>query len=352
MTTLTVKTSPPYEILIGKGCLGSAGEETAKLFRPGSHAAVVTDSNVEPLYAETVLASLERAGFPAALCVFPSGEENKRLATIETIYTAFARHALTRSDFAVALGGGVTGDMAGFAAATWLRGIRFVQIPTTLLSQIDSSVGGKTGVDLPEGKNLVGAFHQPSLVLIDPDTLKTLPARFFADGMGEAIKHGCIASRPLFDFICGTDARREPERLIRENLVIKRAAVESDEFDNGARMKLNFGHTFGHALEKLHGYRGLSHGEAVGIGMVMMARCGEKAGLTEPGTAEKIAAALKSYGLPIWDDADPDALVQAAMADKKSRGGVISLIMLKKIGESFLYPADRTRLTELTEALR
>lgn len=352
MTSLSVKASAPYDVVIGPGCLARAGEEAAKIFSPGTRAVVVTDSNVQPLYAETVLASLEQAGFPAGLCVFPAGEEHKRLASVETIYSAFAKHGLTRSDFAVALGGGVTGDMAGFAAATWLRGIRFVQMPTTLLAMIDSSIGGKTGVDLPQGKNLIGAFHQPSRVVIDPDTLSTLPPHFFADGMGEAIKHGCIASRPLFDFLRGTDARREPERLIRENLLVKRAAVESDEFDNGARMKLNFGHTFGHALETLHGYRGLSHGEAVGIGMVMMTRCGEKAGLTEPGTADEISALLRQYGLPVWDGADPGALVQAAMADKKNRGGVIQLVMLRRIGESYLYPADRSRLAELAEALR
>ena len=349
---LTVHTSAPYRILIERGCLGQIGQLAAGLFRPGSRAVVVCDSNVRSLYAEAVAASLRGAGFSAGIFEFPAGEASKRLSSIEAMYAAFAENGLTRSDFAVALGGGVTGDMAGFAAATWLRGIRFIQIPTTLLSEIDSSIGGKTGFDLPQGKNLVGAFHQPSLVLIDPDTLSTLPARFFSDGMGEAIKHGCIKSRELFDLIQNTDVRSDLETMIQKNLEIKRSAVEQDEFDNGERMLLNFGHTFGHALEKLHGYTGLSHGEAVGIGMVMMAKCGEKAGLTRPGTADEITSVLKKYNLPVWDDADPSEIAETAMLDKKARGGTISLVMLRSIGDSFLYKVDRAQLDSLMEALR
>lgn len=349
---LTVHTSVPYEIIISRGCLNHAGELAAKLFRPGTRAVVVGDSNVMPLYAEKVVSSLEAAGIATGKFVFPAGEENKRLSTIEAMYGAFAQNGITRSDFVVALGGGVTGDMAGFASATWLRGIKFIQIPTSLLAQIDSSIGGKTGIDVPQGKNLVGAFHQPSLVLIDPDTLDTLPPHFFADGMGEAIKHGCIKSRELFDLIQNTDVRSDMENMIARNLEIKRAAVEQDEFDNGERMLLNFGHTFGHALEKLHGYKGLSHGQAVGIGMVMMAKCGERAGLTEPGTAENITRVLEKYGMPVSDDTDVSKIVDAAMLDKKARGGIVNLVMLKKIGESFLYPADKQKLLELTEVLR
>ena len=349
---LTVQTSSPYEIVVERGCLARAGELAAAVFPPGARAIVVSDSNVMPLYGKAVLQSLGAAGFSASAFAFPAGEENKRLTTVEELYRAFADARLTRSDFAVALGGGVTGDTAGFAAATWLRGIPFLQIPTSLLAQIDSSIGGKTGVDTPWGKNLVGAFHQPSLVLADPDVLATLSPAFFADGMGEAIKHGCIKSRALFDLIRSTDVWSDMERMIAENLKIKRAAVEKDEFDNGERMLLNFGHTFGHALEKLHGYRGLSHGQAVGVGMVMMAKCGEKAGLTEPGTADEIAAVLRKYGLPVWDTADVGDIAETALLDKKSRGGVINLVMLRKIGESFLYPADWKRLLELTEALR
>jgi 3-dehydroquinate synthase len=349
---LTVHTSSPYTILIERGCLSRAGERITGLFPSGARTVVVTDSNVAPLYSQTVVRSLRAAGFSADVFVFPAGETSKRLSTVEDMYRAFAEAHLTRSDFVVALGGGVTGDAAGFAAATWLRGIPFVQIPTTLLAQIDSSIGGKTAVDVPQGKNLVGAFHQPSYVLIDPNTLDTLPPAFFADGMSEAIKHGCISNRALFDRIRDTDIHSHMEYLIAENLKIKRAAVEQDEFDNGKRMLLNFGHTFGHALEKLNGYQGLSHGHAVAIGMVMMAKCGEKAGLTEPGTADQIASVLQTYNLPVQSDADVDKVVETALLDKKARGGIINLVMLKRIGESFLYPADKKLLLELTEALR
>lgn len=349
---LTVHTSSPYDIVLSRGCIAHTGELAAKIFSPGSQAVVVADSNVLPLYAKTVVQSLGAAGFSTATFEFPAGEESKRLSTVENMYRSFAAARLTRSDFVVALGGGVTGDMAGFAAATWLRGIKFIQIPTSLLAQIDSSIGGKTAVDIPQGKNLIGAFHQPSLVLIDPDTLNTLPPVFFSDGMGEAIKHGCIKNRALFELLRDTDVKRDMEHVIAENLKIKRAAVEKDEFDNGERMLLNFGHTFGHALEKLHGYQGLSHGQAIGIGMVMMAKCGEKAGLTEPGTSDEIASVLRKYDLPTWDSANITDIVETAMLDKKSRGGVIHLVMLKKIGESFLYSADKKRLLGLAEALR
>ena len=335
---LTVRTSSPYEILIERGCLGRAGEEAARIFPAGAKSVVLTDSNVAPLYARRVTRSLQAAGFEASVFSFPAGEEHKRLETVAAMVSALADRGLTRSDFAVALGGGVTGDLAGFAAAVYLRGIRFLQIPTTLLSQIDSSVGGKTGADLPEGKNLIGAFHQPSLVLIDPDTLVSLPDRFFADGMGEAIKYGCILDRELFERLARENAKDHLESMIFRCVDLKRKLVERDERDNGDRMVLNFGHTFGHALEKLHNYKDLTHGAAVGIGMVLISRRAEAAGLTERGTAEKIAGALRAYGLPTSDPADPARLAGAALLDKKSRGGTIRLVLLRRIGESYLYP--------------
>lgn len=348
---LNVNTSKPYRIRIERGCLKRAGEHAAQIFPQDAKAVVVTDSNIGPLYAKSVLSSLEAAGFQTSLFTFPAGEEHKRLTNIQGMYSSFADRGLTRSDFVVALGGGVTGDMAGFAAATYLRGIRFLQIPTSLLAQIDSSVGGKTGVDLPQGKNLVGAFHQPSLVLIDPDTLATLPDLFFADGMGEAIKYGCIRDRALFDRIAAGGVREKIEPMIYRCVDIKRELVERDELDNGDRMLLNFGHTFGHALEKLHGYRGLTHGEAVGIGMVLMSRCGEAAGLTEPGTAKKIAAILSRYGLPVSDPAEPKRIAAETQFDKKSRGDRVNLVLLRKIGESFLHPIPRAKLEPFMEAL-
>ena len=348
---LTVNTSKPYRILIEDGCLSQIGKYASELFPQAKRTVVVSDSNVLPLYAERVVRSLGAAGFAAGTFEFPAGEESKRLSSIESICRSFAENELTRSDFAVALGGGVTGDMAGFAAAAWLRGIPFLQIPTTLLAQIDSSVGGKTGVDLPEGKNLVGAFHQPSLVLIDPETLSTLPPLFFSDGMGEAVKYGCIRSRELFDRIKNTDVREDMKTMIAQCVDIKRTVVERDEFDNGERMLLNFGHTFGHALERLHGYRDLTHGAAVGIGMVMMARMGEAWRLTEPGTSDEIAAVLRKHGLPDRDDMEIEKILDATASDKKNRGDKISLVLLKRIGDSFLYTVPRDKFRKLAGAL-
>ncbi len=347
---LTVNTSKRYTIRIERGALDQLGAYCASLFAPGKKAVVITDTHVAPLYLERVSTSLRNAGFDVTSCAFPAGEPSKRLSTIEGIYGHMAQAHITRSDFAVALGGGVTGDMAGFAAASYLRGIPFVQVPTTLLSQVDSSVGGKTGVDLPQGKNLVGAFWQPSFVLIDPDTLNTLSPYFFADGMGEVIKYGCIKSRALFDLLVGTeDITSIMEDVIYRCVDIKRDVVERDEFDTGERALLNFGHTFGHALEKLHQYQGLSHGAAVGIGMVMMARLGEKAGFTAPGTADKIAAALEKYHLPVHSDLPLSQIVEATASDKKSTGSSINLVLLKDIGESFVHKVARSDLAALAE---
>lgn len=347
---LTIHTSKPYQIVIQHGCLQLAGERAGALFRAGGRAMIVTDSNVGPLYAKRVADSLTKAGFVPALFTFPAGEESKRLSTIEQLYAAMAEQKMTRTDFVVALGGGVTGDMAGFAAATFLRGIGFLQIPTSLLAQIDSSVGGKTGVDLPQGKNLVGAFHQPRLVLIDPETLESLPPRFFADGMGEAIKYGCIKSRPLFELIRDNDMRQNPEKL--EEMIFhcvdcKRRVVEQDEFDTGERMLLNFGHTLGHALEKYHSFGKLTHGEAVGIGMVKISRASEALDLTKPGTADEIAALLRQYGLPTDDDAPAEVLAQAASLDKKGMGKTLNLILLNEIGSSFVHPIPRAEFLSI-----
>lgn len=348
---LTVHTAKPYRILIEHGCLGRTGEEAARIFPRGTKAVVVTDSNIGAIYADSIVSSLSASGFQPSVFTFPAGEEHKRLSVISDLYAAFSERELTRSDFVVALGGGVTGDMAGFAAATYLRGIRFLQIPTSLLAQIDSSVGGKTGVDLPQGKNLAGAFHQPSLVLIDPDTLSTLPPPFFADGMGEAVKYGCIRDRALFGRIARGGAKEDVEPIIVRCVDIKRELVERDERDFGDRMLLNFGHTFGHALEKLHGYKGLTHGEAVGIGMVLMTRCGEAAGLTEPGTSEQISSALQTYGLPVSDEADANRIAETARLDKKSRGDKINLVLLRKIGDGFLHPVPLEGLGRFMEVL-
>ena len=341
---LTVQTAKPYSVLIEHGLLSRTGEQCLSLFPAGTRVMVISDSNVFPLYGETVMDSLRRAGYEVYSCVFPAGEQSKLLSTVETFYRALGENGFTRSDFIVALGGGVTGDMAGFAAATFLRGIDFVQIPTTLLAQVDSSVGGKTGVDLPFGKNLVGAFHQPRLVLIDPDTLSTLPPHFFADGMGEVIKYGCIRRPALFKYLMEEDAREHLEEVIYECVDCKRQIVEADALDKGERMILNFGHTLGHALEKLHGFSGLSHGEAVGIGMVLISKAAERAGLTAPGASGKIVTLLERYHLPTETDRNMDELAKATALDKKSAGKNLRLILLHDIGDAYIYTLPQEEL--------
>lgn len=345
---MTVRTSAPYSIYIARGCMDEVGARGAALFPKAKKALVVTDSHVGPLYAHRVMDSLKKAGIEAVNFQFPAGEASKRLAVIEKIYTVMAEKQFSRTDFLVALGGGVTGDMTGFAAATYLRGMGFIQIPTSLLAQVDSSVGGKTGVDLPEGKNLVGAFHQPRLVLIDPDTLSTLPPHYFADGMGEVIKYGCIRSAALFESLQKsrlTPEHPDLERVIYECVDIKRIVVEHDEHDTGERMILNFGHTLGHAIEKLHHFEGISHGEAVGIGMILVTEAAERQGLTPGGTAARIRDLLTLYGLPTEDTSVPMAdMIAATAVDKKSMGGALNLVILSALGHAIVHPVPRAQV--------
>ena len=350
---ITVHTQVPYEIRMERGCLDHLGAACAGLFPAGARAAVISDSHVFPLYGKRCLTSLKAAGFLPSSFVFPAGESSKRLTTVGQILGFLAEQGLTRQDFLVALGGGVTGDMAGFAAACYLRGIRFVQVPTSLLAQVDSSVGGKTAVDLPQGKNLAGAFHQPALVLMDPDTLQTLPPVFQTDGMGEVIKYACIRSRSLFDALASQAGPTEElltrcaEDLVSQCVLIKRHLVEADERDIGQRMLLNFGHTLGHALEKVHGYTGLTHGAAVGIGMVQMARMGEAMELTEPGTAQEIAGLLQAYRLPTEDASPLEEVLAAVSVDKKGAGEKLRIVLLRRLGEGFLYTLPREEFLAL-----
>lgn len=334
MKTVHVSTGQPYDIYIERGILDSVGDYVAEL-SAARRVVVVTDSNVAPHYQWRVLNSLSANGIQATTHVYHAGEESKHLGTIAEIYKTLADFGMTRKDVIVALGGGVCGDMAGFAAATYLRGIGFVQVPTSLLAQVDSSVGGKTGVDLPQGKNLVGAFHQPLAVLIDPDTLNTLPDRFLTDGMGEVIKYGCIKDAAFFDFLERENGLRHLEDVIETCVTIKRDVVSRDEREAGERMLLNFGHTLGHAIEKLHGFKDITHGMAVAVGMVMIARAGEARGITEPGTADRIARLCDKYLLPTQEDFTFAQLAEAAHADKKTAGDSIHLVLLRAVGDSF-----------------
>jgi len=265
------------------------------------------------------------------------------MVTLGEVYSFLASGRISRSDLILALGGGVTGDLAGYAAATWLRGVDFVQIPTTLLAQIDSSVGGKTGIDLAQGKNLVGAFHQPLMVLADPETLSTLPPEDFADGMAEAVKYAAVFDLALFERMEKESVSDFLEPLITRCVDLKRQVVESDEFDHGERMLLNFGHTLGHAVERLSGYK-ISHGQAVAMGSVLMTRAAEKNKLCMVGTAERIAKLLIKVGLPVDCVYAPWQLAAAAVGDKKTSGATLTIVLLHELGNGFLHKIEAEKL--------
>ncbi|MBO5355613.1 MAG: 3-dehydroquinate synthase [Clostridia bacterium] len=344
MKTVTVRASRTYDVQIGSGLLQSAGASLQALFPTPRKVMVVSDDTVRALWGDLLIASLESAGYTVFEFVFPHGEASKTAATIVSLWEALAKTNLTRTDFVAALGGGVVGDMAGFAAATYLRGIPFVQFPTTLLAMVDSSVGGKTGADLAIGKNLIGAFHQPSAVFCDTDTLQTLPDNIFADGCAEVIKYGYINDPELLEMLKKPFADA-PDEIIAHCVADKRDLVEADERDTGARQLLNLGHTAGHAIEMLSDFT-ISHGSAVAIGMVLMAKAAVAAGLCEKDVPTHIEAMLKAYHLPTECPYGADALAKVALSDKKRKGGSITLVLPDKIGNSRLYPVPADTLCE------
>lgn len=345
MKTIHVNTGSPYDIYIERDILDCCGK-IIKEVSSAQKVTVITDSNVAPLYKWRVLNALAGEGLTATAHVFQAGEQSKNLNTVAEMYNTLAEFKMTRKDIIIALGGGVTGDMAGFAAATYLRGIDFIQIPTSLLAQVDSSVGGKTGVDVVQGKNLVGAFYQPKAVLIDPNTLNTLPDKFICDGMAEVIKYGCIKDRAFFDELAKGTALDNIEDVIERCVTIKRDVVSRDEKESGERMLLNFGHTLGHAIEKIYNFTGITHGMAVAIGMVLITKAGERRGITQNGTADKISEVCKKYGLPTTDNASFEEIASSAQTDKKTVGTDINLVLLDKIGSSF---TKKVRLDNLLD---
>ena len=325
MNIVTVSTRPAYDVCIGEGLLAHAGEHMRNALRP-CRAAIVTDTTVDALYGQTVEDSLRAAGFDPVRYAFPAGEIHKRLSTLEDILEFLAESQMTRTDLVVALGGGVVGDVAGFAAAVYARGIRFVQIPTTLLAAVDSSVGGKTAVDLRAGKNLAGCFHQPSLVLTDVSVMRALPPALLADGAGEIIKYGVLADEALFEQMRRPDWMEHLEEIIVRSVSVKRDLVCEDEFDTGARRLLNLGHTFGHAIERCSDYT-LSHGQAVAVGTLMAAGAANR-----PELCRAIRAANLACGLPVHAEYSADELARAALGDKKRRGDEIALVLPERIG--------------------
>ena len=348
MITVPVKaSSASYNVLIGSGILKNTGALVQSVLR--GRAALLSDSTVSALYGDTVAASLENAGFDVIRYVFPAGEEHKNLTEYAGILAFLSENALTRSDFLVALGGGVCGDMTGFAAATYLRGIPFVQIPTTFLAAADASVGGKTAVDLPAGKNLVGAFHQPSLVICDTDTFASLPPETYADGMVETIKHGLIYDEEFFRFLASADRRGAINEIVRKDVEIKSRFVAEDEFDRGLRQMLNFGHTIGHTIEKNSNFT-ISHGRAVAIGMCAAAKAAYAFGIAAEDYSGAIRDALTLYGVDTKCPYPAHLLADAALRDKKRFGGTIHIIYLKKIGEAAVHPLPVEQLEEFLEA--
>lgn len=346
--TIPVSAAPAYEVSIGPGLLQTCGQRLKPLLGE-CRVAVITDTTVAPLYLETVLQSLEQAGLETCSHVFPAGEGHKTLATLSDILEFLASEHLTRTDCVAALGGGVTGDMAGFAAAVYLRGIRCVQLPTTLLAAVDSSVGGKTAVDLTAGKNLAGAFSQPAAVLCDTDCLKSLPAAVFADGAAEAIKTGVLCDESLFALFEDGTLTADPGEVIARCIAYKAGVVERDEKEQGERKLLNLGHTVGHAIEKCSGFT-IPHGHAVAAGLAIMARAAETLGWTEEPLAARIAACLAKNGLPIGTDYTAEALAQAALSDKKRAGNTITVVVPRCIGACELKKLPVSELLPLIAA--
>lgn len=324
----------PYTVIVGPGLLRQGGTLIREV-SAATRCAVVTDSRVGPLYARAVQGALEAAGFHVALVTVPAGEKSKSMAEAEKICDALLAAGLDRGALVIALGGGVVGDLAGFAAAIFLRGIPYVQIPTTIVSQVDSAVGGKTGVNAGSGKNLIGAFHQPKLVLADTDTLNSLPAREFNEGFAEIIKHAAIRDAAMLDGL--KDAPREA--LVARNVAIKAAIVAEDEFErSGRRALLNFGHTVGHAIENAAGYGRYLHGEAISLGLAAALKLSvKKAGLSAA-EAGKVLAALQSFDLPVRlpSDVPTDALMNALRLDKKFQSGAIRFVLSPRLGEAFV----------------
>ena len=356
MHVIPVHTARPYDVHVGTFLLERAGEITRSVCR-GERAAVVTDTNVGPLYADVVRTALAGAGFEVSVFTFEAGEASKRASTYIDLLEFLAEQQLGRADAVVALGGGVVGDLAGFAAATYLRGIAYIQMPTSLLAMVDSSVGGKTAIDLAAGKNLAGAFWQPSAVIADVGCLATLSAPQFSDGCGEVIKHGVIADPELFSALEERPLTLEllmrdvpaVEAVIARNIEIKRDVVDSDEREAGARKLLNFGHSVGHAVEALEEFR-LGHGNCVSIGMGVISRAAVAAGECDPEVPGRIEAVCQAHGLQTRCGWPADDIFRAALHDKKRAGDAIDLVIPHAIGDCAIERTPLSRFRDLIEA--
>jgi 3-dehydroquinate synthase len=341
-------------IIIEKGILKEAAEfcRTKSTDTAPSKIFIITDSNVAGLYLEFLEEKLAGLNIPLFRHIIPAGEEYKTLETVSGIYDTLSDNRFGRDDMIIALGGGVTGDIAGFAAATYLRGIRhLIQIPTTLLAQVDSSVGGKTGVDLPQGKNLVGAFRQPDMVLIDPEVLDTLPEEVFRAGMAEVIKYGCIWDPEILELVSSKDYKKHMIELIERCVSIKIKVVEEDEMESGLRRILNFGHTVGHGAERLGNYKELSHGEAVAVGMAAAVKMGNSIGITKDGCYERLIPILQAFSLPTRLTHPVEAVYESMLSDKKKQGDGIHFVFIEDFGKALIKKVPVAELKQMMKVL-
>ena len=348
MRTIHIAASREYDVHIGSGLLDELGARAAAVLR-GRNAVIVTDSNVAPLYLDRALTSMRAAGFNAEGYVIPAGEASKCGTTYLNLVNYLAERRLTRADGLIALGGGVVGDLTGFAAATYLRGVGLIQVPTTLLACVDSSVGGKTAIDLPEGKNLCGAFYQPWLVLCDPETIQSLPDSVLSDGCAEVIKYGMLGDGKLLHSLLDTHIKDQMEAVIARCVEMKRDVVEGDEFDTGRRQLLNLGHTFAHSIEKLSDYT-IPHGSAVAVGMMRTTRAAVRKGLCPRECLDALQALLKKYNLPTETQYSPEQLAEVALSDKKRKGDTLTLVVPCAFGESTLRPVPVAELADWARA--
>ena len=339
---ITVRASGTYDILINKGGLAGIGSALKERFKPCT-IAILSDDKVFPLYGKVVTHALKAAGFSTMSHVIPNGEQSKTLDNVTAFIDRMVQAQVTRTDMVLALGGGVVGDMAGFAAAIYLRGIPYIQVPTTLLAAVDSSVGGKTAVDISAGKNLVGAFHQPALVYLDTETLSTLDPAVMRDGFAEVIKYGIILDNKLFNTVTMPDSF-DLASVIARCIEIKRDVVEQDEFDKGLRGLLNYGHTFGHAIEKLSGFT-ITHGSAVARGMIIAAKVARTYGFTD--YTDTITKVVKDYGFQTDCPFRADELYSVILSDKKRSGADITLVLPKQIGACTLEKMPALQVLEL-----
>lgn len=348
MKQIPVKASKKYNVLVGNGLLKNAATYIFPILKKKCKLAIISDSNVWPLYGEILQQNLSEAEFEVIKYIFPAGESSKNAQTYLNILNFLAENQITRSDAVIALGGGVTGDMTGFAAATFLRGIRFIQIPTSLLAMVDSSVGGKTAIDLQKGKNLVGAFYQPELVICDLDTLCSLPESIFIDGCAEVIKYGVLYDAELFEHLNILGLNFDREYVISRCIELKSIVVNEDEFDTGARQKLNLGHTIGHAVELQSNYS-ISHGQAVAIGLSIVSKASSFHCYCEQSTSSVIVELLKKFHLPTSTFYSSNQLFSTALSDKKRSGETINLIIPKKIGNCIIQPTPIEQLKTFIE---